>query len=335
MKLVACLAGVFAAEAASPSWEEYKAQYGLNFNGADEDLIRRVIFTANVQTIEASNQDHVTYTLAVNKFAHFTADEFRAAFTGEFSKDADTDNAGMPRFDRDNALTEVPSEVDWSQDTSVVGPVEDQGGCGSCWAFAAAGETAMIYALETGTLLTLSKEQLVNCAGDAWDVPGTGGCEGGLSSLTWQAGGYYDRSGACLETTYPYTAEDGPCQTSCTPVIPPGAIVGYVGVPRGFDNIKAGLMERPLKVSVHADSVWSFFTSGIAESPVCYTGTNHAVIAVGYEGNSYVKIRNSWGADWGLGGYINIGMNNTCETGPFSIFYRTPYYPQFGSAIAV
>jgi len=306
----------------------------LNSNGAEDDDLRAV-YMANVQTIEASNQASNTFTLAVNKFAHFTEDEFQASFTGEFSKDVDADNVGMPKFERGGAVAEVPSDVDWSQDTSVVGPVEDQGGCGSCWAFAAAGETAMIYAMETGTLLTLSKEQLVNCAGDAWDTPGTGGCQGGFSSLTWQAGGFYDRSGACLETAYPYTAEDGPCQTSCTPVIPPGAIVGYGSVPRGFDGIKAGLMERPLKVSVHANGVWSAFQSGIAEASECFTGTNHAVIAVGFEGDSFVKIRNSWGKDWGLGGYINIGMNSTCETGPFSLFYRAPYYPQFGSAIAV
>lgn len=334
MKLVVCLASVVAAEAASPSWEEYKARYGLNLYD-DEDRDRRAVYEKNVQFIEASNHMTDAFTLAVNKFAHFSTDEFQATFTGEFSEDADINNAGMPTFKQDDAIADAPSAVDWSQDTSVVGPVEDQGSCGSCWAFAAAGETAMIYALKTGTLLTLSKEQLVNCAGDAWDVPGTGGCNGGLSSLTWQAGGFYDRSGACLESAYPYTATDGSCQTSCAPVIPPGAIVGYVGVPRGFDNIKVGLMDRPLKVSVNADSVWSYFKSGIAEASQCYTGTNHAVIAVGYDGDSYVKIRNSWGPDWGLGGYINVGMNNTCETGPFSLFYRTPYYPQFASTIAV
>jgi C1A family cysteine protease len=274
----------------------------------------------------------------VNKFAHFSTDEFQATFTGECTKggcNSDIGSAGMPTFAQDDAIADVPSEVDWSQDASVVGPVEDQGSCGSCWAFAAAGETAMIYALKTGTLLTLSKQQLVDCAKDAYDNPDQGGCEGGLSSLTWQAGGYYDTSGACLESAYPYTATDAPCLTTCAPVIPPGAIVGLGAVPRGFDNIKAGLMDRPLKVSVHADSVWHSFSSGGAEASVCYTGTNHAVIAVGYDGDSYVKIRNSWGPDWGLGGYINIGMNNTCETGPFSLFYRTPYYPQFASAIAV
>lgn len=190
----------------------------------------------------------------------------------------------------------------------------------------------MIYALETGNLYNLAKQQLVDCDAEAWDVPGTGGCEGGLSSLTWQSGGYYPTKGACLTADYPYTAVDGTCKdNSCTPAIPPGAIVGYVGVPRGFDNIKAALMERPLKVSVNADGIWSAYGNGVAEATQCYTGTNHAVITVGYEGDSYVKIRNSWGSDWGLGGYIHIGMNNTCETGPFSLFYRTPYYPKFGS----
>lgn len=194
----------------------------------------------------------------------------------------------------------------------------------------------MIYALKTGTLYTLSKQQLVDCALDAYDNPGQGGCEGGLSSLTWQTGGYYERKGSCTSVDYPYKGVDLACaDDSCTPVIPPGAIVGFMAVPRGFPDLKKILMERPLKVSVHADEIWHTYESGVAQESECYTGTNHAVIAVGYDGDTSVKIRNSWGPDWGLGGHILITQTSDCETGPWSVFYREPYYPEFAVAGAM
>jgi len=89
-----------------------------------------------------------------------------------------------------------------------------------------------------------------------------------------------------------------------------------------------------MKVSVHADSIWSLYTSGVANDAECYTGTNHAVIAVGYgsdNGLDYFKIRNSWGKDWGEAGYIRFGQTSSCDLGAWAIFYRNPKYPQWSA----
>jgi hypothetical protein len=323
--------------AAHPSWEEYKSQYGLTFEG-EEDRKREAAYAANLEGIDANNNaNDKSYQLGVNKFTYLAEDEFIQTFTGEFAPEgAKPDDGGdLARFEPSVMEADLADTVDWSTDPSVVPPVEDQGSCGSCWAFAAAGETAIIYAMEFGTMYNLAKQQLVDCAADAWDVPGTGGCQGGLSSLAWQPGGYYPTKGACLTADYPYIAKDQPCQDSCTPVIPPGAMVGFVAIPRGVAELKNALLARPLKVSVNADSTWSSFVSGIAQAPQCYSGTNHAVIAVGYDGDASFKIRNSWGTDWGLKGYINIAQSSSCETGSYSIFYRTPFYPSFAGLLTV
>ena len=40
---------------------------------------------------------------------------------------------------------------------------------------------------------------------------------------------------------------------------------------------------------------------------------NHAVTVDGYDSTAsipYFMVRNSWGPDWGLGGYINIAMSS-------------------------
>lgn len=46
--------------------------------------------------------------------------------------------------------------IDW-RDWKVVRPVQDQGGCGSCWAFSAIANIESAYAIATGKLYKLSE----------------------------------------------------------------------------------------------------------------------------------------------------------------------------------
>jgi C1A family cysteine protease len=73
-----------------------------------------------------------------------------------------------------------------------------------------------------------------------------------------------------------------------------------------------GLDKMPNEVSIHASSkVFQTYESGVLNSSLCGTSTNHAVVAVGYNSSAsdpYWIVRNSWGVGWGDFGYINIGM---------------------------
>ena len=90
----------------------------------------------------------------------------------------------------------------------MVNAVKDQGQCGSCWAFSAIGAIESRYAISSGTLLSLSEQQLVDC--DTEDpAPGPNqGCNGGFMNLAIQ---YSADKGNMLESDYPYTAMDGTC----------------------------------------------------------------------------------------------------------------------------
>jgi len=63
-------------------------------------------------------------------------------------------------------------------------------------------------------------------------------------------------------------------------------------------------------VTIEADrAVFQQYTSGVMDSASCGTSLDHAVAAVGYGtegGQEYYIVRNSWGASWGLDGYIKI-----------------------------
>ncbi len=80
--------------------------------------------------------------------------------------------AGRPAVDSGFALLEN-GELDW-RDKGVVGPVKNQGQCEVCYAFSATAAIESAWALETGTLVSLSEQQILDCGSSF----GNGVCKG-------------------------------------------------------------------------------------------------------------------------------------------------------------
>jgi hypothetical protein len=64
-------------------------------------------------------------------------------------------------------------ELDW-RDKGVVGPVKNQGQCDVCYAFSATAAIESAWALETGHLVPLSEQQVLDCGSSF----GNGVCKG-------------------------------------------------------------------------------------------------------------------------------------------------------------
>jgi hypothetical protein len=70
-------------------------------------------------------------------------------------------------------------------------------GCGSCWAFAATALTEAASFAQTGTVVSLSEKQVLDCAS------GTFGCDGGYATAALD---YIVDAGLTTSTQYPYVS---------------------------------------------------------------------------------------------------------------------------------
>jgi C1A family cysteine protease len=118
----------------------------------------------------AMNAESLGYTKGINEFSDMTAAEFNLRKGAKYDPSL---------WDGVEVATDAglgaPSSVDW-RNSGAVGPVKNQGGCGSCWAFATIGSVEGINKIKKGKLQSYSEQQLVDCTNG---MGGNAGCGGG------------------------------------------------------------------------------------------------------------------------------------------------------------
>lgn len=75
---------------------------------------------------------------------------------------------------------------------------------GACWSFAATGAIEGINKIVTGSLVSLSEQELIDC-----DKSYNNGCGGGLMDYAYQF--IIDNHGIDTEEDYPYRGREGQC----------------------------------------------------------------------------------------------------------------------------
>jgi len=295
-------------------FQKFKTQFGKVYFDEHDEMYRRQVFIANLQYIREHNAGEQTYTLAMNKFGDLTFEEFHTKFTGFLGL--------RNRFARSQNVADLSTvaplaDVDWSTKGAVT-PIKNQGQCGSCWSFSATGSVEGAWFIAKGQLISLSEQQLMDCS----KSEGNNSCEGGLMDYAFEY--IIKNKGICTEASYPYKAVDESCK-ACTNVV---TISSYKDVAESENALLAAVTQQPVSVAIEADqSAFQFYSSGVLTGK-CGTNLDHGVLAVGYgtlSGTDYWKVKNSWGADWGMSGYVLIQRGKAQKGGQCGILMASSY----------
>ncbi|XP_036760247.1 procathepsin L-like isoform X1 [Manis pentadactyla] len=294
-------------------WSQWMATHGKLYD-VDEEIGRRAVWEKNVKMIDKHNQEYNlgnhSFTMAMNAFGDLTNEELRQVMNG-FQKQ----KYRKEKVFQEHPLAEIPPSVDW-REKGYVTPVKDQGPCGSCWAFSAVGALEGQMFRKTGKLVSLSEQNLMDCSGPQ----GNGGCSGGVMDYAFQY--VLDNRGLDAEESYPYHGADEPCKYKAE--YSAANVTGFYDIPAQEKDLEVTVANMgPISVAIDASALtFLFYQQGIYYDPNCSSQKlGHAVVVVGYgfegeesDNNKYWIIKNSWGTDWGMNGYMKIAkdQNNHC-----------------------
>ena len=259
----------------------------------------------------------------------------------------------------DAAEAALPKCVSWTKLESLQKEyVHEQAACGSCWAFAAA-KTLQAHSEIYQHFRTFSSEQILSCTKHPQNCGGDGGCHGATAELAFE---YVLGVGLETEEEVPHIGAEKICKTEKYHDNGPyssaflyqdgnelhsikdtnaakagGGALGMTGWMKLKENsllaVKQALVQHgPVAAGVSASYHWNYYHSGILTQEDCPADAtiDHAVTLVGYgkDGrDKYWRILNSWGSDWGEGGFMRMMMSE--NEGDYC---GMDYQPQMGAS---
>jgi hypothetical protein len=298
-------------------FSDWTEEHGKLYGTAGETVRRYEIFKNNLAWINQRNNALKYMTVGLNEFADMELEDFEATYLDRSYLHNEAEYAAQ--LNASGAIPQDPNNIQVGGQCSTA--VRNQGSCGSCWAFAAAGALEGLLCIPGETENAygwISTQELVDCS--------CNGCNGGLAKTGL---GYYKDKGVCYEGEYSYTAKKGSCSSSKCKHAPHKGLTTAKDEDGGITKALSGNF---LAISIDAGGLdFMFYKSGTygldlqegaALDPFAVNcnkrKVNHAVTAVstsyGHDGapNANYHVKNSWGTSWGNQGYFDMPAGVNC-----------------------
>lgn len=308
------------------AFRNFMQQFNKQYKNQEEVGTRFALFVNHFLQVKQSEAEvaagKLSYSLGMNQFFDWSDQEL-SKLSGKHSPVLMANETfyinkmkSLPSYSSVKSRlgnTYLPKSKSW---VPYLGPVENQGRCGSCYAFSTLQTLKAMMNIKNGTNFSPSIQQIVDC------VPN--GCQGGLEPYVIN---YLNSVNTMINAfCYPYEARRLNCETSNKPqYCKKSASIDGKGPIKmirltGESQIVQYLANHgPLAGGLYASNDYFFYKKGIYSGASCpaRVNQNHAVVLAGYgeeNGVKYYLMKNSWGTSWGDNGYMKIKRgNNECS----------------------
>ncbi|KAE8649111.1 hypothetical protein Csa_014425 [Cucumis sativus] len=280
-------------------YKRWSSHHRISRN-AHEMHKRFKIFQDNAKRVFKVNHMGKSLKLRLNQFADLSDDEFSMMYGSNITHYNNLHAKAGGRvggFMYERAMN-IPFSIDW-REKGAVNAIKNQGLC-------AVAAVESIHQIKTNELVSLSEQEVVDC-----DYK-VGGCRGGDYNSAFEF--IMQNGGITIEENYPYFAGNGYCRRR-GPNSERVTIDGYERVPQNNEYaLMKAVAHQPVAVSVASSgSDFRFYGEAsvgmLREGSFCGYRIDHTVVVVGYgsdEEGDYWIIRNQYGTQWGMNGYMKM-----------------------------
>ena len=271
-----------------------------------------------------------------------TGDEIRAQYLGvlDDAPALDEKGAGAHLDEKGDEIRSeaFPNSFDWrdTPQARCIGPVVDQGKCGSCWAVSSTESMSDRRCIRLNSdkspRLALSSLDVIACDHMCEGlIKCCRGCTGGYPRLAFQ---YFEHKGVVSETCMPYNLTRSllcPLPKCSKPLNDTAFRAKHARQVLGGPLA----MQHEIQTQGPIAATFTVFEDFMTYSHGIYAYTSgkrlglHAVKVVGWgqtkNGTKYWKAFNSWGESWGMNGTFNIAFGQ-CGFEE-SVYTATPCMP--------